>query len=66
MLRQLALRLVCADAGSARGAFAQGAGRSERAPSGKLLTTCIRSARITHNYVVKETTIVKKRVAEAP
>ena len=36
------------------------------APSGKLLTICIRSARITHNYAVMETTVVKKRLAEAP
>jgi hypothetical protein len=36
------------------------------APSGMLLTTFIRSARITHNYAVMETTVVKKRWAEAP
>jgi len=36
------------------------------ASSGKLLTTCIRSARITHNYAVMKTAIVQKRLAEAP
>ena len=66
MLPHLALGPTCSDQSTARRAPPQGAERLGMAPSGKLLTICIRSAKITHNYAVMETTVVKKRLAEAP
>jgi hypothetical protein len=66
MLPHVALGPTCFDQAGAPGASAQAAERCRMVPSGKLLTTCIRSARITHNYAFMEVSIVKKRLAEAP
>jgi hypothetical protein len=66
MLRHWALGLTRPAPGTVRGVLARGAKRSGMALSAKLLTSCIRSDRMTHNYTVIETTTVKNRLADVP